>query len=148
MSFCPNCGNNVGESNFCPSCGTAIKPESEAVKQAPAAPLLNNNGFSPYYPELQQYASRATQMLVFGILSIVFCLGIGLIFEIIALIISAKIGKPFAHADELTNPVEIAMYNKARSRHKIGATLASIALIITGILLFATFMLIIIGMQL
>ena len=146
MSFCPNCGNNAGESNFCPSCGTAIK--TEAAKQAPAAPQLNNNGFSPYYPELQQYAGRATQLLIFGILSIVFCLGIGLIFEIIAIIISAKIGKPFAHADELTNPVEIAMYNKARSQHKIGAILSSVALIITGVLLFATLMLLLIGMQL
>ena len=71
-----------------------------------------------------------------GILSLICCMGIGLIFEIIAIVISTKIKKPFEHGDALTNPVEIAMLNTAKSRHKVGATLASIALVITGILLF------------
>ena len=142
MSYCKNCGTNIGDNKFCQNCGQPSVESTTATATPPQTPTdaPTNNGFSAYYPELCTYSSNATKMFVFGILSLIFCMGIGIIFEIIAITISIKIKKPFEHGDKLTNPVEIAMYNTARSRHKAGATMASIALIITGILLFVLFM--------
>lgn len=131
MSYCKNCGTNIGESKFCSNCGQAA---AETVQ-----PTITKNGFSEYYPKLCEYSSNATKIFVFGILSLIFCMGIGIIFEIISIVISVKINKPFEHGDKLTNPVEIAMYNTARSRHKAGAIMSSIALVITGILLLILF---------
>lgn len=105
------------------------------------------NGYSQHYSELKLYSSRATALLVFGILSIVCCMGIGLVFEIIAIVISSKMPKAIEYGEQLTNPEEIAMLNSAKARHKTGATLASIALLITGILLFVLIMVLAIGAQ-
>lgn len=132
MSFCKNCGTNIGEANFCPACGQATTETAQ--------PQNSNTGFSEYYPELCEYSSRATKIFVFGILSLIFCMGIGIVFEIICLALSFKIKKPFEHRDKLITPAEIAMCDKAISRHKSGAIMSSIAVIITGILLFVLFM--------
>ena len=135
MAFCKNCGTNIGDAKFCPSCG-------QCASEASTTPASNTQS-SPYRSELQLYSEQSTKMLVFGILSLVFCMGIGLIFEIIALVIATKIKNGFAHAESLTNPDEISTYNAAKSRHKTGATLAATALCITSVLLFVLFMLLI-----
>ena len=132
MSYCKNCGHDIGDANFCPSCG-------KAAIEIPQ-PQTTSNVFSNYYPELSEYLSLSTKLYVFGILSLIFCMSIGLIFEIICIVVSAKIKKMFEHGDKLTNPIEIAMYNKAKSRHKTGAILFCIAFLITSILLFILFM--------
>ena len=49
---------------------------------------------------------------------------------------------------QIFNPVEIDMLASAKKKHKTGATLASIALIITGVLLFILVMTLAIGAQL
>ena len=140
MSYCKNCGTNIGESKFCSNCGQPSAETTITTATPTTSPTATSNVFSAYYPELCAYSSNATKMFVFGILSLIFCMGIGIIFEIINIVISVKIKKPFEHGDKLTNPVEIAMYNTARSRHKAGAIMSSIALVITGILLFILFM--------
>ena len=147
MSFCRKCGTDIKDANFCPACGEpANPPAAPAAAPAPAATGYTG-GYSEYYPELKLYSSRALQIFVFGILSLICCMGIGLIFEIICIVISSKMKTAFPHGDKLTNPVEIAMYNTAKQRHKIGAILASIALIVTGVLLFVIFMLGMIAIQ-
>ena len=128
MSYCKYCGTNVENSNFCPTCGHATAE--------PTQPTMRNDGFSEHYPTICEYSSNATKMLIFGILSLVFCMGIGLIFEIICIVIGNKLKKIADYSDKLTNPTEIEMYNAAKSRHKTGVTLSAIAIIITGILLF------------
>ena len=140
MSFCRNCGYDVGDAKFCPSCGTSTSgTETAADTAATTTTATVGGGFSEYYPELSLYHSRATKILVFGILSIIFCMGIGLIFEIITIILSAKIKNVFPHGDKLTNPIEIAMYNTASSRHRVGSILSAIALLITAVLLYILF---------
>ena len=130
MSYCKNCGTNVEDSKFCPNCGTAVADTPTNV--------TTSNGYSTYYPQICEYERQAIGIFVFGILSIIFCMGIGLIFEIIVLIKSGKM-KQFQPlmADNLpiTDPVEIDKLQNARKKHKTGAILSSIALVITGILL-------------
>lgn len=146
MSFCRNCGADVGDAKFCHACGQATTA-TEASQPQYAQPPKTANGHSEYYPSLCEYSSNATKLFVFGLLSIICCMGIGLIFEIIAIVISSKIKKVYEHGDKLTNPEEIAMYNSAVSRHKTGSVLACIALSITGVLLFVLIMLLAIGSQ-
>ena len=147
MSYCKNCGTNIGDSKFCQNCGHPSAESSTATATPTPSPTASTNGFSKYYPELCTYSSNATKIFVLGILSLIFCMGIGIIFEIISIVISAKVKKPFEHGDKLTNPIEISMYNTAKSRHKIGAILSSVALVITGILLFVLFIVYMIYIQ-
>ena len=129
--FCKNCGADVGNNKFCANCGTAV------VETAPSANAFN--GYSSYYPQICEYERKAISIFTFGILSIIFCMGIGLIFEIINIVLSSKIKQfqPLLANDlPITNPVEIAKLQNAKGKHKVGAILTSIALIITGTLLF------------
>ena len=76
MSYCKNCGADVGENKFCANCGTAVTETVTGVSTTPT------NTYSDYYAQICEYARNATSILVFGILSLVCCMGIGLIFEI------------------------------------------------------------------
>ncbi len=147
MSYCKNCGANVGDNKFCANCGTAVdNPVTNATNAA-----TNANTYSDYYSQICEYARNATSILVFGILSIVCSMGIGLIFEIICIAKSNKANKLLNILNgnlNLTNPVEIDMLASAKKKHKTGATLASIALIITGVLLFILVMGLAVGAQL
>lgn len=131
MSFCKNCGADVGENKFCAKCGTAVADTTPNV--------TTSNGFSDYYYQICEYERSAGSFFVFGILSIIFCMGIGVIFEIICVVKSIKI-KQFqalmVNDLPITNPVEIEKLQNARKKHKVGTILAAIALIITGVLLF------------
>ena len=133
--FCKNCGSDVGENKFCANCGTAVADTNFSI----ATP----SGYSSYYPQICEYERKATSILVFCILSLVFCMGIGFIFEIVSIIISSKMKQflPLSEKDlPITNPIEIDKLNNAKRKHKTGAILSSIALVITGILLFVLFM--------
>ena len=137
MSYCRNCGTNVGDSKFCANCGTAIADTTPNVN------VTTSNGYSTYYPQICEYERQATGIFVFGLLSIIFCMGIGLIFEIINIVKSCKMKQfqPLMANDlPITNPVEIEKLQNARRKHKTGAILSSIALIITGVLLFVLFL--------
>ena len=135
MSFCKNCGADVGESKFCANCGTAVAETTSTQ--------TTSNGYSDYYPQICEYERRASGIFVFGILSLIFCMGIGLIFEIICIVKSNKIKQLYAILSKdlpITNPIEIEKLQNAKRKHKTGSVLASIALIITGILLFVLLM--------
>ena len=145
MSYCKNCGADVGENKFCANCGTAVTETVTGVSTTPT------NTYSDYYGQICEYARNATSILVFGILSLVCSMGIGLIFEIICIAKSNKANKQLAILNgdlNLTNPVEIDTLQSAKRKHKTGSILASIALIITGILLFILVMTLAIGAQL
>jgi hypothetical protein len=144
MSFCKNCGADVGENKFCSVCGTAV---NETTQNATIS-----NSFSNYYPQICEYERDAVGIFVFGILSLVCCMGIGIIFEIIAIVKSDKANKKFKNLminDLLvTNPIEIDKLQNAKSKHKTGGILTSIAIIITSILLVVLFMTVLIALQL
>ena len=135
MSFCKNCGANVGENKFCANCGAPV--EDTLVNTTTTK--TTSNGYSDYYTQICEYERKAKSIFIFGILSIICCMGIGLIFEIINIILSGQMKsfQPLMDPNlKLTNSVEIDKLKRARSKHKIGALLSSIALGITGVLLF------------
>jgi hypothetical protein len=137
MSYCRNCGTNVGDSKFCANCGTAVADTTPNVN------VTTSNGYSTYYPQICEYERQATGIFVFGLLSIIFCMGIGLIFEIINIVKSCKIKQfqPLMANDlPITNPIEIEKLQNAKKKHKTGEKLSSIALIITGVLLLVLIM--------
>ena len=138
--FCKNCGSDVGENKFCANCGTAVADTNPSI----ATP----SGYSSYYPQICEYERKAKSLFVFGILSLVFSMGIGLIFEIVGLIISSKV-KQFHFEKDLpiTNPIEIDKLNNAKKKHKTGAILTRVAYGITITLLTVLFMLIAILVQ-
>ena len=140
--FCKNCGSDVGENKFCANCGTAVADTNPSI----ATP----SGYSSYYPQICEYERKATSIFVFGILSLVFCMGIGLIFEIVSIIISSKMKqfRPLLEKDlPITNPIEIDKLNNAKKKHKTGAILTRVAYGITITLLTVLFMLIAILVQ-
>ena len=127
--FCKNCGTEIGESKFCPNCG--------------AASSANNNvasTHSTYYHEICDYSRDVNGLFVLGLLSLIFCMGIGLIFEIIFLVKSiqtkkyqALFDKDFALPDY---PDEWEMLKSAQAKAKSGAIMYAIAAAITFLLLF------------
>ena len=137
MSFCKNCGTNIGNANFCPSCGQAANDttaQSFSATQEAQPPQR-----SQYYYELQEYSGKSTAVLVWGILSIVCCMGIGLIFEIITLVSVGKLERMPNYSNLLTSPEDIATFRAAKARQTVGTILAAIALIITAILMLILF---------
>lgn len=126
--FCKNCGTDIGESKFCPNCGAS---SSEVIKVA--------SGHSAYYHQICDYARDVNSFFVFGLLSLIFCMGIGLIFEIICIVkgwqmkkYQALLNKDFALPDY---PDEWEMLKSAQAKAKTGAIMFSIGYSVTALLL-------------
>lgn len=127
--YCKNCGTDIGESKFCPNCG--------------ASSSANNNvasTHSTYYHEICDYSRDVNSIFVLGLLSLIFCMGIGLIFEIICFVkgnqmkkYQALLDKDFALPDY---PDEWEMLKSAQAKAKSGAIMYAIAVAITFLLLF------------
>ena len=127
--FCKNCGTDIGESKFCPNCGIS---SSETVNVT--------NGHSAYYHQICDYARDVNSIFVFGLLSLLFCMGIGLIFEIICCVKALQmkkyqtiLAKDFSLPDY---PEEWEKLKSAQAKRKSGAIMFSIGFSVTVLLLF------------
>ena len=127
--YCKNCGIDIGENKFCPNCGTASAAQSSTT-----------SSHSAYYHQICDYVRDSSSIFVFGLLSLIFCMGIGLIFEIIYYAkekdmkkYQAILAKDFTLSDY---PYEWEMLKSARAKHASGATMFSIGVCVTAILLF------------
>lgn len=128
--FCKICGTDIGESKFCPNCGASSSATSSVV-----------SSHSAYYHQICDYARDVNSFFVFGLLSMLFCMGIGLIFEIICLIkgtamqktYQSILAKDFALPD---HPDEWEKFRNAQAKHKSGSIMFAIGFGVTVLLLF------------
>ena len=88
---------------------------------------------SPCYQQIYAYYDEARSLFTLGLLSLIFPIGLGLIFEIIYTIISLRM-KVFPINVNLSKyPEEQAKLRKALKKHKAGVVMYSIAFVITWI---------------
>ena len=135
MKFCENCGKQLADdAKFCSGCGSPTTSFYKQQNQAQAQPQPQPQQFyqtqttpqhSPFYNELCEWRRKTTTYFVFSLISIITCMGIGIVFSIIACVIGRKI-PPFQHANMLTAPEDINLYNETQSRIKTSGTLAVI----------------------
>ena len=128
MKFCSTCGKEIHDAAvICPHCGCPTANYS--------TPQQTVHTHSNYYPELQEYAGKVKSIFVLSVLSLVLCMGIGIIFAIINLI---KINtlKPFTNSKNLTNPSEVAEYNEVEKRLSSSRIMTAIGMAISFILIF------------
>ena len=114
MAFCPACGMQVGQPN------------------------PNQAQYNPYdAAKVEAYCSAGRTSLVMGILGLVLCLGIGLIFIIICLAKSGRFDKidPMWE-NSLPYPLRNEL-NSAKRKAKTGRILSGIGLIILGVCIVA-----------
>ena len=134
MKFCENCGKQMNDdAKFCSGCGSPTsnyyKQQSQAQaqpqmqQQAYSAPQYSTPQHSPYYAQLREWKGKVTTYFIFSLISIITCMGIGIVFSIIACVIGKKI-PPFPYADKLTSPEEINIYNAAQAKIKSSGLLA------------------------
>ena len=127
--FCRNCGTDIGENKFCSHCGTASTPQSNIV-----------SGHSTYYHQICDYAREVDSFFVFGLLSLIFCMGIGLIFEIICYVKSIQMKKHKVILEKgftLPNyPEEWEKLKSAQAKHKSGYIMFAIGYAITATSMF------------
>lgn len=126
MSYCKNCGEKIEDGQFCTKCGTAV-PTSDTY-------VVISKQYSPYYQQISAYYDKARALFTLGLLSLIFPIILGFIFEFIYTIISARM-KAFPINVNLSNyPEEQEMLRKALKKHKAGVVMYSIALVITWLL--------------
>lgn len=132
MKFCSKCGKEIhDEAVVCIHCGCAT--ENQTFKQT----------VSEDYNRLMAFVNEVKTIHLLGIVSLVLCLGIGLIFQIINVIKINKYTDRKAKAYKfpefnLTNPSDIALYESTKKKFKTASTMTSIGFgISTSLILFA-----------
>lgn len=134
MKYCSTCGKEIHDAAvICPHCGCPTANYTETQKTNKV------HTHSSYYPELKEYAGKVSSIYVLSILSLVLCMGIGIIFSIINLIRINTL-KPFTNGKNLTNPTEIAEYNAVEKKLKTSRIMTAIGL---GVSLFLIFMIVV-----
>ena len=152
MINCPECNNLISDkAATCPTCGCPISAnntqQSNSVGGFRIPSQINplNTQHTSMYPQIRAFSDDVKTLYVLGILSIVLCLGIGLIFEIAYMIKFKKVKRP--DRSQIHDPYEIGEFDAAVKKLETSRKLWSIAWIITGIALFALFMGIMISIQ-
>ena len=144
--FCKQCGKEIhDQAVVCVHCGCAV--------DGAQIPQRNQHAQSPDHTKLMEIQKDAQSIFLFGILSLVLSMGIGLIFQIInfSKINSkyfSKTAKGWAFPELSLSAADSALYETLKQKIKNGRLLTMIGLIITGVLIWAIFMILIIGMQL
>lgn len=133
--FCPKCGKQIDDNSiFCPNCGN---PCSDTFSGGYGQRPNNNYGYqnnqysNGYNASLSQYEGSVTSAFVLGILSLVFSMGIGFIFEIINWV---KMGKLNNFYVSTNNPMEAQRYEAAKRKLAKARTMTLVATIISAIL--------------
>lgn len=134
MKFCSKCGKELmDEAVVCTGCGCAT---------GTTAPRQTTVQHSEFYKAVQQFTAQVQPVYILSIISIVLCLGIGIIFAIIALVKSSKIKAPEL---TLTNPSEQSEFENAKKKLALAGKLAGITFVIFVVLMCITLVSICIG---
>ena len=116
MKFCESCGKEIlDDAIICPACGCPTRKYYQGQTQT-------SYQHSDYYPELCEYTRKINTCFVFSLISLITSMGVGLIFAIVAYVLSLNI-RPFPYADKLTNPEEIDLYNHSEKKLKTSGTM-------------------------
>ncbi len=135
MKFCSKCGKELhDEAVICVGCGCPIETVPKTAKNED----INE------YNRLMAFVREVKTMHILGIISLVLCLGIGIIFQIINIIKLNKYmdrkakGYKFPEFN-LTNPNDIALYEDTKKKYKAANTMTGIGLLISILLIFFAF---------
>ena len=139
MKFCSKCGKQLmDESVICPGCGC---PTADY-----AQPQTSASTYSSDYPIVKEYAEKAKTVKTLGIIALILCCGIGIIFSIIIWVMTGgvKVDKINAPNVKLTDPREIAEFEEAKRNMALGKKFAVVPYVIVvvclGIILFSIMM--------
>lgn len=123
--FCSKCGKEIlDEAVICCHCGCATQNYASHIEK-------NVNGSkNKKDPKLIEFIGSVNSAYTLSIVSLVLCLGIGLIFELIN---AAKISKLQKENLQLASEDDIAAYQQAKIKLGKAFTLHNISLVITGI---------------
>ena len=123
MKFCSKCGKELmDETVICPGCGCATG----------SSPRPMTAQYSEFYQAVKQFSDQVKPIYVLSIVSIVLCLGIGIIFAILSMVQSSKIVVPEL---PLTNPSEQAEFESAKKKLALAKKLASITFVVFVVLI-------------
>lgn len=151
MINCPECKNLISDrATVCPRCGCPISAnntQQQFVDGYRIPPQNNpiNAQHTSMYSQIKVFSDEVKTLYVLGILSIVLCLGIGIIFEIIYMIKYKNVNRP--DRSQIHDPYELGEFDASAKKLDTSRKLWTIAWIITGIALFALFMGIMISIQ-
>ena len=138
MKFCETCGKEIHDDTIvCPACGCPTAKYYQGQTKIPQQ-------HSAYYPELCERTRQINTYFVFSLISLITCMGIGLIFAIVAYILGQNI-QPFPYADKLTNPEEIDQYNNSEKKIKTSGLMYILGGSINVVLLALAFLFAYIG---
>ena len=130
--FCSKCGKElVDEALICPHCGCGTSNFNRA-SQPQSAPVSTH---SEHYPALKAFSDEAKNLQTLGILSAVFCFGIGIIFAIAIWVKQGFLPQDRIPNLNLTLPDEIAEFESAKKRWMMASNLTAlpvVAIIVCG----------------
>lgn len=147
--FCKKCGKEIhDQAVVCVHCGCAV----DGAQNPQCNHHTQEKVKSPDHSKLMEIERDAKSIYLFGILSLVLSMGIGLIFQIINF---SKINSKYFNkaAKSLVYPklnlsaADAATYETLKQKIKTGRMLTMIGLIITGVLIWITFMILIVGLS-
>lgn len=145
--FCKQCGKEIhDQAVVCVHCGCAVDGAQIPQRNQHAQDLIQ----SPDRAKLSEIEKDAKSIFLFGILSLALSMGIGLIFQIInfSKINSkyySKAAKGWGFPELNLSATEAALYETLKQKIKNGRLLTVIGLIITAVLLWILFMVVVIG---
>ena len=123
MKFCSKCGKELmDEAVICPGCGCAVG----------SGPRPMAEQHSEFYLTVKRFSDQVKPVYTISIVSIVLCLGIGIIFAILSMVRSSKIVVPEL---SLTNPSEQAEFESAKKKLALAKKLASITFVVFVVLM-------------
>ncbi|MBQ3182726.1 MAG: hypothetical protein IJB24_05430 [Clostridia bacterium] len=133
MKFCSKCGKEIhDEAVICVYCGCSTEPS------------VPKNTHTPEHNKLMSFVNEAKSIYIFGILSIVLCLGIGIVFQIINILKLNKYSDRQVKAlvfpkFELTDSADVTAYEDAKKKIKLASTLTGIGFGISIAVIFLCF---------
>lgn len=126
--YCKKCGKEIfDEAVVCPHCGCSTENYQTSS---------NNNVSDADYPKFQAYKEKVNSAFILAIISLVTCLGIGIIFELIWLFTFRKLTVPNI---KLKNPRNIAEFESTQRKFKNANIIWSVAWLISWLIIIIAF---------
>lgn len=132
--FCSKCGKEIeDQAIICPGCGCPTENYNKSVavtEQTTSSPDNKNNIASA--ATVARFSAEVKSIWVLSLIGLLLCLGIGIIFSLIAL---SKIKKLPAIDSEITDPRVMSDYEIAKRKLKSASTMASIGFCVPAFLI-------------